>query len=95
MDCKNGLPASNAIDGTVCNQKCGAHSNKDAAWPLLVDLKSPTKINFIVIYGRQDTDWGYSRFYITWPVFKPVFEALRRAKLTKPSAKDVGFLEFL
>ena len=59
IDCKNGLPASNAIDGFVCNQKCGSHSNKDETWPLLVDLKTPTKINHIVIYGRQDTDWGY------------------------------------
>lgn len=37
----------------------------------------------------------YSRFNIIWPVLKPVFGALRRAKLTKPSAKDVGFLKFL
>ena len=59
MICKYGLPASNAIDGLVCNQKCGAHSNRDTAWPLLVDLKSPTSINYIVIYGRQDTNWGY------------------------------------
>ena len=29
-------------------------------------------------------------------MLKPFFfEALRRAKLTKPSAKDVGFLEFV
>ena len=41
-------------------------------------------------------DFLYSRFFILWPLLKPVFfEALRRAKLTKSSAKDVGFLEFL
>ena len=62
MNC-NGLFASNAINGLVCNQKCGAHSARPYDKSLLVDLKWPTKINYIVIYGRQDTNWGYHQSY--------------------------------
>jgi len=60
MHCE-GMPASNAIDRSVCQNKCSAHSDRsmDGLYPLLVDLKSPTTIDYIVIYGRQDTDWGY------------------------------------
>ena len=59
MNCKKGLLASNAINGLVCKDKCGAHSARPYDKSLLVDLKSPTKVNYIVIYGRQDTNWGY------------------------------------
>ena len=36
--------------------------------------------------------WWYPHLPTPWPVLKPVFfEALRRAKMRKPSAKEVDF----
>ena len=59
MDCPKGLPASNAIDGSVCINKCGAHSDRSNRAPLMIDLETPTTIDYIILYGRQDTNAGY------------------------------------